>query len=89
MVFPYRLNQLAHEEYIKAYEWYEGRQSGLGSRFMESVEKRLQQISEHPEYFGRRKSNRFRGAKVEHFPYLIVPGPPNSLPMAMNLTGRK
>jgi plasmid stabilization system protein ParE len=39
---------------------------------MNSVEKRLQQISEHPEYFGRRKHNRFREAKVEHFPYMIV-----------------
>ncbi len=67
MAFPYRLNQQAHEEYIEAYEWYEEKQSGLGNLFMESVEKRLQQISEHPKYFGRRKSNRFREAKVEHF----------------------
>ncbi len=42
MAFPYRLNQQAHEEYIEAYEWYEEKQSGLGNRFMESVEKRLQ-----------------------------------------------
>ncbi len=74
MAFPYRLNQQAHEEYIEAYEWYEEKQSGLNNRFMESVEKRLQQVSEHPKYFGRRKSNRFREAKVEHFPYMIVYG---------------
>ena len=72
MGFPYRLNGQAYEEYIEAYEWYEKKQPGLGGHFMNSVEKRLQQISEHPEYFGRRENNRFREAKVEHFPYMIV-----------------
>ncbi|MES1197699.1 MAG: type II toxin-antitoxin system RelE/ParE family toxin [Chitinophagaceae bacterium] len=72
MAFPYRLNPQAHEEYIEAYAWYEEKQPGLGNRFMNSVERRLQQISEHPEYFGKRKNNRFREAKVEHFPYMIV-----------------
>jgi plasmid stabilization system protein ParE len=72
MTFPYRLNQQAYEEYIEAYEWYEERQPGLGKRFTDAVEKRLQQISQYPEYFGKRKSTRFREAKVEHFPYMIV-----------------
>jgi plasmid stabilization system protein ParE len=39
---------------------------------MNSVEKRLKQISENPEYFGRRSHSRFREAKVEYFPYMIV-----------------
>ena len=39
---------------------------------MNSVEKRLEQISEYPEYFGRRNNNRFREAKVENFPYVII-----------------
>jgi len=34
MSFPYLLNQQAHEEYIEAYEWYEEKQRGLGTRFM-------------------------------------------------------
>ena len=72
MGFPYRFNEQAHEEYIETYGWYEEKQAGLGDRFMDSVEKRLQQISEHPEYFGKRRNNRFREAKVEHFPYMIV-----------------
>lgn len=72
MAFPYLLNQQAHEEYIEAYEWYEEKQRGLGTRFMNSVEKRLKQISENPEYFGRRSHSRFREAKVEYFPYMIV-----------------
>jgi plasmid stabilization system protein ParE len=72
MAFPYRFNQLAYEEYIEAYLWYEEKQVNLGKRFMESIEKRLYQISEYPEYFGKRKSSRFREAKVEHFPYMVV-----------------
>ena len=72
MAFQYRLHERAHEEYIEAHRWYEQKQKGLGDRFMNSVEKRLQQISEHPEYYGKRKNTNFREAKVENFPYVIV-----------------
>ena len=71
MSYPYRLHAQAHVEYIEAYEWYELRQPGLGNRFMNAVEKRLKQISQHPEYFGKRHTH-FRETKVENFPYLIV-----------------
>jgi len=56
MAYPYRLHQQAYEEYIEAYEWYELKQRGLGDRFMSSVEKRLHQISEHPEYYSKSKA---------------------------------
>ena len=71
MAYRYRIHELAHEEYINAYEWYEIKQMGLGDRFMKSVELRLVQISEHPEYFSKTHSN-YRIAKVENFPYYIV-----------------
>lgn len=71
MAYRYRIHELAHEEYINAYEWYEIKQIGLGDRFMKSVEMRLTQISEHPEYFSKKQSN-YRIAKVENFPYYIV-----------------
>lgn len=71
MAYRYLLNVKAYEEYIETYEWYELKQTGLGDRFMHSVENRLIQISEHPEYFGKRQGN-FREAKVENFPYMIV-----------------
>lgn len=71
MGFPYRLHELAHQEFLEACEWYELRQQGLGERFMNAVEKRLSQISEHPEYYNIRKLN-FREAKVPSFPYTIV-----------------
>ena len=72
MAYAFRLHEQAHEEYIAAYTWYEEKQKGLGAKFMNSVEKRLRQISEYPEYYGRRQRSNFREAKVENFPYMIV-----------------
>jgi plasmid stabilization system protein ParE len=71
MAYALILNEEAHKEYIEAYEWYELRQGGLGNRFMMCVEKRLHQISEHPEYYSIRKGN-YREVKVQNFPYMIV-----------------
>jgi len=71
MIFAYTLHEKAHEEYIKAYEWYEAQVDDLGLRFMNNVENKLQQIVKHPEYFGKRYAN-FREAKVDDFPYKIV-----------------
>jgi plasmid stabilization system protein ParE len=72
MGYPYRLHEQAHKEYIAAYAWYEEKQKGLGSRFMTSVEKRLQQISNHPEFYSKKQNTDFREVKVENFPYMIV-----------------
>lgn len=48
MPFRIEINELAHEEYIKAYGWYEGKQAGLGTQFMNQVELTLDKISQHP-----------------------------------------
>ena len=72
MAYSYRLHEQAHEEYIEAYVWYEEKQKGLGERFMNSVGKRLQQISEHPEFYGKKQNTNFREVKVENFPYMIA-----------------
>lgn len=69
--YSYTLNELAYKEYIAAYEWYELKQDGLGDKFMTCVEKKLTQIIQHPEHYGKRDAD-FREAKVEHFPYMIV-----------------
>jgi len=71
MAYSYRFNQQSHDEYIEAYEWYELKQKGLGDKFMNCVDKRLEQIKEHPEYYGKRYGN-YRETKVENFPYMIV-----------------
>ncbi len=71
MLYRSILHEEAYKDYTEAYEWYELKQKGLGNRFMEYVEKKINQISQHPEYFGKRQYN-FREAKVENFPYMIV-----------------
>jgi hypothetical protein len=38
----------AEEEFIAAYNWYENRQSGLGTKFTASVELVLERLSKTP-----------------------------------------
>lgn len=71
MAYLFKLNQQAYQEYIKAYEWYELKQKGLGAKFMYAIEKRLNQILQHPEYYSKQYKN-YREVKVENFPYMIV-----------------
>ncbi len=56
MRYSYKFHEQAHGEYIEAYYWYEQKRKGLGKSFMNNVEKRLQQISEHPEYYARKRT---------------------------------
>ncbi len=44
MAYSYSLHEEAYAEYIIAHEWYEIKQKGLGTKFMNCVEKRLNQI---------------------------------------------
>jgi len=72
MSYPLKFNEEAHNEFIDAYYWYEFARERLGDRFMNCVEKRLQQISEHPQHYGSKENPRYREIKVENFPYTIV-----------------
>ena len=70
MAYRYKLHELAHEEYINAYVWYEIKQNGLGDRFMSSVEACLKQISNHPEYYSKKQGD-YRSVKVKISPLLL------------------
>lgn len=72
MPYPYRIHERAREEYIEAYLWYELEKSKLGDQFMNCVERKLHQISEHPEFYSKKHNLRFREAKIERFPYVII-----------------
>ncbi len=61
----------AEKEYSEAYQWYEQQQKGLGDRFEQMVDHRLQQIIQHPEYYKISKAP-FREASIETFPFTIV-----------------
>ncbi len=61
----------AEQEYLDAYSWYEDKQEGLGDRFEQMVERKLKQISEHPEHYAITKSS-YREASLEVFPFRVV-----------------
>jgi plasmid stabilization system protein ParE len=71
MAFPYKMHQLAYEEYISAYAWYENEKKGLGEKFIDAVDKRVERICEHPEYYSYTHGT-YRQAAIEGFPFAIV-----------------
>ncbi len=70
-MFQLKLHELAHEEYITTYVWYELQQSGVGDKFRVSVEECLVKISTYPLHYSRLHGN-YRKAKVSGFPFTIV-----------------
>lgn len=61
----------ARQELLKAWEWYEDRQSGLGDRFKEIVFDQLKIIGSNPERHPEKKKN-YREIGISVFPYLII-----------------
>jgi mRNA-degrading endonuclease RelE of RelBE toxin-antitoxin system len=61
----------AAKEYAEAFAWYEEKKKGLGKRFENMVEFRLNKIAVNPEIYGFSKGN-FREALTDIFPYTIV-----------------
>lgn len=51
---------------------YEDRQPGLGERFIKAVRFKIDEIAQHPKYYGSRDREDFREVMVDYFPYLIV-----------------
>ena len=69
---PYTLviREEALEEMKDAFLYYEGVQSGLGERFLSELQKRYNEIREHPQFYGFIDIHKkIRDIKVKHFPY--------------------
>lgn len=63
----------AREDILNAYLYYEEQQEGFGERFLTEVQRRLDDISIHPEYYGFIDvRNILRDVVVNVFPYVIV-----------------
>ncbi len=71
MVFQIILNVTARKEIQESFHWYELRQSGLGLRFINAIEKRFDFLSKTPDIFPV-KSSGFREALVVDFPFSII-----------------
>ena len=61
----------AVNELFEAWEWYENRQVGLGERFRSEIDKKINEIENHPGRYPNKKEN-FREAHTKSFPYLII-----------------
>jgi plasmid stabilization system protein ParE len=72
MSYIYRLHPLTKQDYDEAYEWYEKKQKGLGERFLKAVRKKIEEIVLQPEVYSSKSNKKFREARVDVFPYLVV-----------------
>jgi len=61
----------AHKEVLASWSWYEERQQGLGDRFLEEIQLKIQKIQENPEQFAA-KYKYYRETAVSIFPVLII-----------------
>jgi plasmid stabilization system protein ParE len=60
----------AEQDTTEAYDWYEGRQTGLGARFLRHVEACLRAVCDNPEGYATVHEN-YRRALVRKFPYSV------------------
>lgn len=70
-MYTLKILEEADEEIKESALWYEQEKTGLGIRFIEIIQKKLQTINEHPERYPVRKGN-FREAIVLIFPFIII-----------------
>ena len=71
MGFQIILSAVALKELEASVDWYNARQDGLGTRFIEALDNRLALLSETPDIFPVKLSG-YNEALIEKFPYLIV-----------------
>ena len=72
MSYTYQIHPLVEQDFEEGYTWYEEKQKGLGERFINAVDRKIKQIVQNPEFYGRKTNKSFREVEVEIFPYLVV-----------------
>jgi len=60
----------AQLEIIKAWDWYEEKEAGLGDRFKRQVHLKIKAVLENPLHYP--KKGKYHEALTEDFPFLIV-----------------
>ena len=71
MNLPVVTRPAAAVEIETAYRWYEKEREGLGSEFLEAVDKMVKAIAENPEQFPSVRKD-IRRAVLRRFPYSII-----------------
>jgi plasmid stabilization system protein ParE len=72
MDYHLQFHPLANEDYKTAFAWYENVKEGLGERFAKAVRSKLKDIMLQPKAYSSKGNIKFREAKIDFFPYLIV-----------------
>lgn len=66
-----RILSLALEELAAAARHYEGKERGLGKRFLDEYESAVGRIARHPEIW-KLTGKHHRRCRLEHFPYAVL-----------------
>lgn len=60
----------AQKEILDAWEWYEGKQDGLGDRFKQDLAKKIKLIVSNPLQYPLK--GKYRETYTDTFPYLVI-----------------
>jgi plasmid stabilization system protein ParE len=72
---PYKLaiKEAARMDMSESYWYYEEQQAGLGERLLSEVQKRLNDLSIHPEYYSYIDNKQvLRDITLNNFPYVLI-----------------
>lgn len=73
MAYKVVLSKSAQRDIKEVLDWYAGESIAALERFVESLDRRLEELPERSESFGLVKQRpRFRKVKLQKFPYYIV-----------------
>lgn len=71
-MYQLQVLEKAREDMRRAADWYNKQQSGVGDRFLVEVVRAFRLIEASPLHYEEKYSKKFRFARVNDFPYLIV-----------------
>ncbi|MCS3867118.1 plasmid stabilization system protein ParE [Chryseobacterium ginsenosidimutans] len=71
MTYKLILKSNAHKDLADGIEYYQSQKKGLGLQFLKCVQKFFDRISKNPFHYSL-KSNQFREAYIQKFPYVII-----------------
>jgi mRNA-degrading endonuclease RelE of RelBE toxin-antitoxin system len=70
-MFKVFFRDIALQELEEANDWYEGKQKGLGDRFLSEIDNCINHLKENPQLFAKRKRN-YREAIIKSFPFVLL-----------------
>ncbi|SEF56922.1 Plasmid stabilization system protein ParE [Halpernia humi] len=71
MIYKLKLRKRAVNQMQKSYDFYESKSIALGEKFISTVEKYFERISNNPKHF-QIKREEIREAYIKVFPFVIV-----------------